>query len=41
MYLRIIEITAPTKLQSNIFLDYLKIMHFTKNLEQVKYLRKF
>ena len=34
MYIRIIEITAPTKLQLNIFLDYLKVTHFPKNLEQ-------
>ena len=34
MYIRIVEITAPTKLQLNIFLDYLKISHFPKNLEQ-------
>ena len=34
MYIRIVEITAPTKLQLNIFLNYLKISHFPKNLEQ-------
>ncbi len=34
MYVRIVEITAPTKLQLNVFLDYLKITHFPKNLEQ-------
>ena len=34
MYVRIVEITAPTKLQLNIFLDYLRITHFPKNLEQ-------
>ena len=34
MYIRIVEITAPTKLQLNIFLDYLKVTHFPKNLEQ-------
>ena len=34
MYIRIVEITAPTKLQLNIFLDYLKATHFPKNLEQ-------
>ena len=34
MYIRIVEITAPTKLQLNIFLDYLRITHFPKNLEQ-------
>ena len=34
MFIRIVEITAPTKLQLNIFLDYLKISHFPKNLEQ-------
>ena len=34
MYIRIVEITAPTKLQLNIFLDYLKISHFRKNLER-------
>ena len=34
MYIRIVEITAPTKLQLNIFLDYLRFTHFPKNLEQ-------
>ena len=34
MYVRIVEITAPTKLQLNIFLDYLRFTHFPKNLEQ-------
>ena len=34
MYVRIVEITAPTKLQLNIFLYYLRITHFPKNLEQ-------
>ena len=34
MYVRIVEITAPTKLQLNIFLDYLRYTHFPKNLEQ-------
>ncbi len=34
MYVRIVEITASTKLQLNIFLDYLRITHFPKNLEQ-------
>ena len=34
MYIRIVKITAPTKLQLNIFLDYLRITHFPKNLEQ-------
>ena len=34
MYVRIVEITAPTKLQLNIFSDYLKITHFPKNLIQ-------
>ena len=34
MYIRIVEITAPTKLQLNIFLDYLRITYFPKNLEQ-------
>ena len=34
MYVRIVEITAPTKLQFNIFSDYLKITHFPKNLIQ-------
>ena len=34
MYIRIVEITAPTKLQLNIFLDYLKATHFPTNLEQ-------
>jgi len=34
MYVRIVEITAPTKLQLNIFLDYLRVTHFPKNLEQ-------
>ncbi len=32
MHVRIVEITAPTKLQLNDFLDYLKIRHFPKNL---------
>ena len=32
MYVRIVEITASTKLQLNVFLDYLKIIHFPKNL---------
>ena len=34
MYVRIVEITAPTKLQLNIFLDYLRFTHFPKNLKQ-------
>ena len=34
MYIRIVEITASTKLQLNIFLDYLRFTHFPKNLEQ-------
>ncbi len=34
MYLRIVEITASTKIQLNVFLDYLKIIHFPKNLIQ-------
>ena len=34
MYVRIVEITAPTKLQLNIFLDYLRLTHFPKNLKQ-------
>ena len=34
MYVRIVEITAPTILQLNIFLDYLRITHFPKKLEQ-------
>ena len=34
MYVRIVEITSPTKLQLNIFLDYLRVTHFPKNLEQ-------
>ena len=34
MYIRIVEITAPTKLQLNIFLDYLRFTHFPKNLKQ-------
>ena len=34
MYVRIVEITAKTKLQLNIFLDYLRFTHFPKNLEQ-------
>ena len=34
MYVRIVEITAKTKLQLNIFLDYLRVTHFPKNLEQ-------
>ena len=34
MYVRIVEITAPSKLQLNIFLDYLRVTHFPRNLEQ-------
>ena len=34
MYVRIVEITAPTKLQLTVFLDYLKTTHFPKNLKQ-------
>ena len=34
MYVRIVEITALTKLQLNIFLDYLRFTHFPKNLKQ-------
>ena len=34
MYARIVEITAPSKLQLNVFLDYLKVTHFPKNLKQ-------
>ncbi len=33
MYIRIVEMTAPNKLQLNIFLDYLMVTHFPKNLE--------
>ena len=36
MYVRIVEITAPTKLQLNIFLDYLRFTHFPKNLKQAQ-----
>ena len=34
MYVRIVEINAPTKLQLNVFLDYLKTSHFPKNLKE-------
>ena len=34
MYVGIAETTAPSKLQLYIFLDYLKVTHFPKNLEQ-------
>ena len=40
MYVRIVEITASTKLQLNVFLDYLKITHFPKNLIQGQILAK-
>ena len=41
MYVRIVEITAPTKLQLNIFLDYLRFTHFPKNLKQGQTFAKF
>ena len=41
MYVRIVEITAPTKLQLNIFLDYLRFTHFPKNLKQGQISAKF
>ena len=34
MYVRIVEINVPTKLQLNVFLDYLKTSHFPKNLKE-------
>ena len=34
MYVGIAETTALSKLQLYIFLDYLKVTHFPKNLEQ-------
>ena len=34
MYIRIVEITAPSKLQLKIFLDYLRVTHIPKNIEQ-------
>ena len=34
MYVRIVEINAPTKLQLNVFLDYSKTSHFPKNLKE-------
>ena len=33
MYIRIVEIRPPTKLQLNIFLDYIRLTHFPKNFE--------
>ncbi len=34
MYVRIVEITGPSRLQLDIFLDYLKVTHFPKNISQ-------
>ena len=41
IYIRIIEITAATKRQSNVFLDHLKITHFVKSLYKANSQQKF
>ena len=40
MYVKIVEITAQTKFQLNIFCDYLKITNFPKNLYKPKFQQK-